>query len=133
MAGMMGIDRRRLMGAAAAGGALWMAGGAARAAAGPDLKPFRAAIEAGHEASVRRLQTWIRQPSIAAENRGMEEGCALTMEMLKEAGFQSVTRMPTDGQPGVFATLDAGARRTVGLYFPSSAKVAIRSRHSAWK
>ena len=25
--------------------------------------------------------------------------------------------MPTDGQPGVFATLDAGAPRTVGLYF----------------
>jgi acetylornithine deacetylase/succinyl-diaminopimelate desuccinylase-like protein len=25
--------------------------------------------------------------------------------------------MPTDGQPGVFATLDAGATRTVGMYF----------------
>ena len=25
--------------------------------------------------------------------------------------------MPTDGQPGVFATLDAGAKRTVGMYF----------------
>ena len=39
------------------------------------------------------------------------------MEMLKDAGFQSVTRMPTDGAPGIFATLDAGAPRTVGLYF----------------
>jgi acetylornithine deacetylase/succinyl-diaminopimelate desuccinylase-like protein len=25
--------------------------------------------------------------------------------------------MPTDGKPGVFATLDAGAKRTVGMYF----------------
>src|SRR4029079_1595797 len=35
----------------------------------------------------------------------------------REAGFQQVSRIPTDGQPGVFATLDAGAARTVGLYF----------------
>ena len=26
-------------------------------------------------------------------------------------------RVPTDGHPGVFATLDAGAKRTVGVYF----------------
>ena len=25
--------------------------------------------------------------------------------------------MPTNGQPGIFATLDAGAKRTVGIYF----------------
>ena len=28
-----------------------------------------------------------------------------------------VTKIPTDGQPGIFATLDAGAPRTLGLYF----------------
>jgi acetylornithine deacetylase/succinyl-diaminopimelate desuccinylase-like protein len=70
-----------------------------------------------HDEAVKRLQTWIRQPSIAAENRGMTEGCELTMQMFKEAGFQSVTKIPTDGQPGIFATLDAGAPRTVGVYF----------------
>ncbi len=32
------------------------------------------------------------------------------MQMLRDAGFQSVTKVPTDGQPGIFATLDAGAR-----------------------
>jgi len=32
-------------------------------------------------------------------------------DLLKDAGFQSATIMPTDGQPGVFATLDAGAKR----------------------
>jgi acetylornithine deacetylase/succinyl-diaminopimelate desuccinylase-like protein len=37
--------------------------------------------------------------------------------LAREAGFQTVTRVATDGQPGVFATLDAGALRTVGLYF----------------
>ncbi|MCI3131036.1 M20/M25/M40 family metallo-hydrolase [Phenylobacterium aquaticum] len=113
-AGMMG--RRGLLQGAAAGSAMMALGGAAWAK-GPDLKPFKAEIEKRHDEAVARLQNWIRQPSIAAENRGMEEGCKLTMEMLKDAGFQTATRMPTDGQPGIFATLDAGAPRTVGMYF----------------
>jgi acetylornithine deacetylase/succinyl-diaminopimelate desuccinylase-like protein len=47
----------------------------------------------------------------------MNEGCELTMEMLREAGFQQVSKVPTDGQPGIFASLDAGAPKTLGLYF----------------
>ena len=82
-----------------------------------NLEPILAEIPKQHDANVQRLQTWIKQPSIAAENRGMNEGCQLMMDMLKDAGFQSVTKIPTDGQPGVFATLDSGAPRTIGLYF----------------
>src|SRR5579862_8691030 len=82
-----------------------------------DLQPIFAEIAKRHDEAVRRLQTWIRQPSIAAENRGVTEGCDLTMAMLGDAGFQSVNKVPTDGQPGIFATLDAGAPRTVGVYF----------------
>ncbi len=78
---------------------------------------IQAAIEKQHGEGVQRLQEWVRQPSIAAENRGMTEGCELMMKLARDAGFQSVTKVPTDGQPGVFATLDAGAPRTVGLYF----------------
>ena len=82
-----------------------------------DLKPVFAEIEKRHDEAVQRLQAWVRQPAIAAENRGMEAGCQQMMQLLREAGFQSVTRMPTDGHPGVFATLDAGAPKTVGVYF----------------
>jgi acetylornithine deacetylase/succinyl-diaminopimelate desuccinylase-like protein len=78
---------------------------------------IQAAIEKQRGEGVQRLQEWVRQPSIAAENRGMAEGCELMMKLARDAGFQSVTKVPTDGQPGVFATLDAGAPRTVGLYF----------------
>src|SRR3954464_9821918 len=81
------------------------------------LDAIQAEIVKRHAEGVARLQEWVRQPSIAAEKRGMEEGCALMMRFAREAGFQQVTRVPTDGQPGVFATLDAGAPRTVGLYF----------------
>src|SRR5437763_3301319 len=83
----------------------------------PDFEPVWAQITKNHDAAVQRLQEWIRQPSIAAENRGVSEGCDLTMRMLRDAGFGSVTKIPTDGQPGIFATLDAGAPRTLGLYF----------------
>ena len=82
-----------------------------------DLDRIRAEIEKRHDESVRRLQEWIHQPSIAAENRGVSEGCDLAIRLLREAGFNQATRLPTDGQPGIFATLDAGAPRTVGLYF----------------
>src|SRR3989442_11744768 len=82
-----------------------------------DLDPIRKEIQKRHDEAVRRLQEWIHQPSIAAENRGVSEGCELTMRLLREAGFDQATRVPTDGQPGIFATLDAGAPRTVALYF----------------
>ena len=82
-----------------------------------DLAPVFAEITRRHDETVQRLQEWIRQPSIAAENRGMNEGCALTMRMFSDAGFQQVSKLSSDGQPGIFATLDAGARRTLGLYF----------------
>jgi acetylornithine deacetylase/succinyl-diaminopimelate desuccinylase-like protein len=39
------------------------------------------------------------------------------VKMLQEAGFQQATVVKTDGKPGVFATLDAEAAKTVGLYF----------------
>jgi len=89
-----------------------------------DLDAIRAEVEKRHDESVKRLQDWIRQPSIAAENRGMNEGCELTMRMLRDAGFQQATKIPTDGQPGIFATLDAGAPRTLGLYYMYDVKQA---------
>jgi acetylornithine deacetylase/succinyl-diaminopimelate desuccinylase-like protein len=82
-----------------------------------DLEPIYAQISKLHEQAVQRLQEWIHQPSIAAENREVNEGCDLTMRFLREAGFQSVTKVPTDGQPGIFAILDSGAPKTLGLYF----------------
>jgi len=61
-----------------------------------DLDAIHAEIEKRHDESVKRLQDWIRQPSIAAENRGMNEGCELTMRMLREAGFQLAAKVPTE-------------------------------------
>src|SRR5712664_4954261 len=111
-------DRRTFLQNAVAGAAaLALPDWTRAAAAASDLDPIFAEIEKRHDESLKRLQTWIHQPSIAAENRGMTEGCELTMQMLREAGFTQVAKVPTDGQPGIFATLDAGAPETLGLYF----------------
>src|SRR6185436_9479332 len=82
-----------------------------------DLGDLRKEIAKRHDEAVKRLQEWIHQPSIAAENRGIAEGCDLMIRLLKDAGFQRAEKVPTDGCPGVFATLDAGAPRTLALYF----------------
>lgn len=97
----------------------------------PDLRPIWKEIEKRHDEAVQRIQQWIRQPSIAAENRGMNEGCDLTMSMLRDAGFDHVTKVPTDGHPGIFATLDAGAPRTLGLYFMYDVKQVDPSEWSS--
>ena len=89
-----------------------------------ELSPIFTQIEKQHDQAVQRLQEWIKQPSIAAENRGVTDGCDLTMRFLREAGFGEVTKIPTDGQPGIFAKLDAGAPKTLGLYFMYDVKQA---------
>jgi acetylornithine deacetylase/succinyl-diaminopimelate desuccinylase-like protein len=89
-----------------------------------DLAAITEVIRKQHEQSVQRLQNWIRHPAIAAENRAMNEGAELMMELAREAGFQQVKKVPTDGHPSVFATLDAGAPKTLGLYFMYDVKQA---------
>jgi acetylornithine deacetylase/succinyl-diaminopimelate desuccinylase-like protein len=116
-----GSDRRGLLLMAASAGASLAAPRLAWAQGAPpfggDLADVRAAIEAQRPQAIRRLQDWIALPSIAAENRNMKEGAQMMADLLKDAGFQSAAVIPTDGQPGVFATLDAGSPRTVGMYF----------------
>jgi acetylornithine deacetylase/succinyl-diaminopimelate desuccinylase-like protein len=86
-------------------------------AAEPDLAAIRQQVTAQHDANVQRLKDWIALPSIAAENRNAREGAEYMARLAREAGFQKVEVLTTDGKPGVFATLDAGAPKTVGLYF----------------
>src|SRR5450432_2881783 len=118
------LSRRTFFERTVASAALFASARRAQAADASDLKAIHAEIEKRHDESVHRLQDWIRQPSIAAENRGMTEGCDHMMRLLRDAGFTSVAKVPTGGHPGVFATLDAGAARTFGIYFMYDVKQA---------
>ncbi len=87
------------------------------ARAADDFADVRRQITAKHDEAVKRLQDWIALPSIAAESLNSAQGAERMAQLVRDAGFQQVTIVPTDGKPGVFATLDAGAAKTVGLYF----------------
>ena len=122
----LGFERRAFLHGAIAGTAALAFPGwsAACGTAADDLGAVRTEIQKRHDESVKRLQDWIKHPSIAAENRNMNEGCQQMMDLLREAGFSGITKIPTDGHPGVFATYVAGAPRTVGLYFMYDVKQA---------
>ena len=81
-------------------------------AAEADFTDIKAAIAEQHDEGVQRLQEWIALPSIAAENQGFPAGPEHMARLLKEAGFQRAEIIETDGLPGVFATLDAGAEKS---------------------
>jgi acetylornithine deacetylase/succinyl-diaminopimelate desuccinylase-like protein len=117
------MDRRTFLRGAIAGAATMALSRRSNADAS-DLRRIQSEIDKRHGEAVKRLQDWVRQPSIAAEKRGMEAGCDLTMRMLRDAGFDRAVRIGTDGQPGILATLDAGASRTIGLYFMYDVKQA---------
>ncbi len=112
------LDRRTMLATtAAAGTGAILASPARGAAPAADIAAIRRAVIAGKDASVASLQDWIRHPGIAAEKWRLDESCDFTMGLLRDAGFQMVKKMPTDGSPGIFATLDVGAPRSVGIYF----------------
>ena len=76
-----------------------------------------AAIKADHDGSIERLREWIKLPTIANMNINHREGAEYMKKLVLDAGFQQAKIIPTDGVPGVFATLDAGAKQTLAIYF----------------
>jgi acetylornithine deacetylase/succinyl-diaminopimelate desuccinylase-like protein len=104
---------------------------AALAATANDLADIKSEIAKRHDEAVKRLQDWISLPSIAAENRNYPAGASYMARLAREAGFQQATVLQTNGQPGVFATLDAGAPKTVGLYFMYDVKQVDPSEWSS--
>ena len=78
-----------------------------------DLVDIKAEITKRHDEAVTRLQDWIKLPSIAAEDLNFPPGAELMAKLAEDAGFQQAAVINTDGKPGVFATLDAGAAKTV--------------------
>ncbi len=113
-----GMDRRSFLHGAATGAAALAVGGrTAFAFQEQDQSAVVAQIAKQHGATVKMLQDWIALPSIAAENKGYPEGADYMARLARDAAFQRVDLVPTTGKPGVFATLDAGARTSIGIYF----------------
>ena len=75
------------------------------------------AIAADRDASIERLRAWIAVPTIANMGINTPKGAEYMRQLALEAGFQQARIVETGGVPGVFATLDAGARTTLAVYF----------------
>ena len=112
------VTRRDFVRGAAAAAAMLAIGERHDAFAQPSPKDaVISQIAAQHTQTVKMLQDWIALPSIAAENRGYPHGAEYMAKLARDAGFQQVEVIPTKGKPGVFGTLDAGARNWLAVYF----------------
>ncbi|MDX1704041.1 MAG: M20/M25/M40 family metallo-hydrolase [Altererythrobacter ishigakiensis] len=87
------------------------------AAETPYREEIMSTVEAQREATIEALRDWIALPTIAAEKLNTREGAEYMRQLALDAGFQQAKIIPTEGVPGVFATLDAGAEATLGIYF----------------
>jgi acetylornithine deacetylase/succinyl-diaminopimelate desuccinylase-like protein len=123
-------DRRMLLKGAVAGAAM-LAPGASLAASSGDMAAIRRAVTAAHDANVKRIQDWIANPTIAAEGLNVDKGAPYMAQLARDASFEQVEIVPTDGVPGVFATLDAGAKRTLGIYFMYDVKQYVPAEWSS--
>ena len=62
------------------------------------------------------MQRWLRQPSVSAQNIGIQEMAMMLRDDLKALGFQESELVPTSGHPGVWGYYDAGAAKTLMVY-----------------
>jgi acetylornithine deacetylase/succinyl-diaminopimelate desuccinylase-like protein len=111
------VTRRDFLHTTAAGATAMALAGSDALVAQADRSAIVAEIATQHDATVQKLREWIALPSIAAEDIGYPQGADYMARLARDAGFTRVDVIPTAGKPGVFATLDAGAATTLGIYF----------------
>jgi acetylornithine deacetylase/succinyl-diaminopimelate desuccinylase-like protein len=110
----------------AAAPALVMAAGASA-----DKSAVLAQVPKQHADNIKRLQSWIALPSIAAENRNYPQGAEYMAKLATDAGFTGVKIIPTSGKPGVFGRFDAGAKTTLAVYFMYDVKQFVPEEWSS--
>ncbi|WP_197911637.1 M20/M25/M40 family metallo-hydrolase [Kineobactrum salinum] len=81
-----------------------------------DHQAVYAHIDASLDQHLTNIQRWLRQPSISAQNIGIQEMAEMVRSDLEGMGFQETAIVETDGHPGVWGYYDAGAERTLMLY-----------------
>lgn len=76
-----------------------------------------ARLAARHEAHAARIADFVRVPSISPERTGIAEGAAFMLESLRACGCDDAALIDVgDGFPGVWGSIDAGARETLLVY-----------------
>ena len=114
--GPAAANRRHMLQAAAALAPAALLPAAADAQT-PDRRALQRVVDRQKDEAVARLQDWIRNPTIAAEGLNVEQGAQFMARLARDAGFTHAEVAQTEGVPGVFATWDVGAPKTVAIYF----------------
>ena len=73
-------------------------------------------IDANLDDHLAAIQRWLRQPSISAQNDGIQDMAEMVRRDLEGLGFAEADIVPTDGHPGVWGYYDAGADKTLVVY-----------------
>ncbi|MDP2995039.1 MAG: M20/M25/M40 family metallo-hydrolase [Anaerolineales bacterium] len=81
----------------------------------PDYKKIDAYLEARLDGSIAELSRLVAQPSVGAQNLGMQECAALVAGMLRQRGFATEV-MPTGGAPVVFGERKGRSDKTLLFY-----------------
>jgi acetylornithine deacetylase/succinyl-diaminopimelate desuccinylase-like protein len=82
-----------------------------------EIKKIHAYIDAHRDEHVRKIQEFLRQPSVSSWNLGMKECAEILVGYFRQLGCQEANLVPTDGYPGVWAYYNAGAKKTISRYF----------------
>ena len=89
------MNRRILLQGAIASAATLSAAGASAAVPDRDLRALKQAVDAGYDGAIRRIQDWIKLPTIAAEKVNIEEGADYFAKLATDAGFGKVRKVRT--------------------------------------
>lgn len=73
-------------------------------------------IDRHYQDHLGKLQEFVRQPSISAENRGMRECAELVRKYLLDLGCKNPRLVETSGHPVVYGFYDAGSDRNIIIY-----------------
>jgi len=73
-------------------------------------------IDENSDKHLAAMQRWLRQPSISAQDVGIDDMAELVRQDLEDLGFAEAEIVPTDGHPGVWGYYDAGADKTLVVY-----------------
>jgi acetylornithine deacetylase/succinyl-diaminopimelate desuccinylase-like protein len=80
-----------------------------------NLEGIYSYIEQNKEQYIRWLQELCRQPSVAAQNRGMQETAGMVQDYIKDIG--GIARsIATSGYPVIYGYFDSGKKRTLSFY-----------------
>jgi acetylornithine deacetylase/succinyl-diaminopimelate desuccinylase-like protein len=98
-----------------------------------EVKQVKDYIAKHREEHIARVQRDLRQPSISSWNKGVKEMADLMVQSFKQLGCKEVQLVPTSKPqwPGILAHYDAGAPKTIVVYFMYDTQPFDESRWSS--